>query len=116
MSVEDSVVAIYQTHTDADRAVKELQRGGVDMHKLSIVGKVTSSFPQADKSRTLRRRRCRQRSGRDYRKRLRMREPSNSRALRARAWNWGREVRNGSVHRPESRTFGKEVVGRSHPA
>ena len=64
MSVEDSVVAIYQTHTDADRAVKELQRGGVDMHKLSIVGKVTSSFPQADKSRTLRRRRCRQRSGR----------------------------------------------------
>jgi hypothetical protein len=34
-----SVVAIYHTHTDADRAVKELQRGGVDMHKLSIVGK-----------------------------------------------------------------------------
>jgi uncharacterized membrane protein len=39
MSIENSVVAIYQTHTDADRAVKELQRGGVDMHKLSIVGK-----------------------------------------------------------------------------
>src|SRR5271163_3813867 len=39
MSVENSVVAIYHTHTDADRAVKELQRGGVDMHKLSIVGK-----------------------------------------------------------------------------
>ena len=39
MSVENSVVAIYRTHTDADRAVKELQRGGVDMHKLSIVGK-----------------------------------------------------------------------------
>jgi uncharacterized membrane protein len=39
MSTENSVVAIYQTHTDADRAVKELQRGGVDMHKLSIVGK-----------------------------------------------------------------------------
>jgi hypothetical protein len=39
MSVENSVVAVYQTHTDADRAVKELQRGGVDMHKLSIVGK-----------------------------------------------------------------------------
>ena len=37
MSVENSVVAIYHTHTDADRAVKELQRGGVDMHKLSIV-------------------------------------------------------------------------------
>ena len=27
MSVENSVVAIYHTHTDADRAVKELQRG-----------------------------------------------------------------------------------------
>ena len=39
MSVENSVVAVYQNHTDADRAVKELQRGGVDMHKLSIVGK-----------------------------------------------------------------------------
>jgi len=39
MSVENSVVAVYHTHTDADRAVKELQRGGIDMHKLSIVGK-----------------------------------------------------------------------------
>src|SRR5271169_6396187 len=39
MSIENSVVAIYHTHTDADRAVKELQRGGIDMHKLSIVGK-----------------------------------------------------------------------------
>src|ERR1700685_1191965 len=39
MSTEDSVVAVYQTHTDADRAVKELQRDGVDMRKLSIVGK-----------------------------------------------------------------------------
>src|ERR1700728_1496429 len=39
MSIENSVVAIYHTHTEADEAVKELQRGGVDMHKLSIVGK-----------------------------------------------------------------------------
>ena len=39
MSIENSVVAVYHTHIDADRAVKELQRGGVDMHKLSIVGK-----------------------------------------------------------------------------
>jgi hypothetical protein len=39
MSTENSVVAVYHTHADADRAVKELQRGGVDMHKLSIVGK-----------------------------------------------------------------------------
>ena len=36
---ENSVVAVYHTHTEADQAVKELQRGGVDMHKLSIVGK-----------------------------------------------------------------------------
>src|SRR5271170_6757554 len=39
MSKKDSVVAVYQTHTEADRAVKDLQRDGVDMRKLSIVGK-----------------------------------------------------------------------------
>ena len=39
MLKENSVVAIYHTHTEAEEAVKELQRGGVDMHKLSIVGK-----------------------------------------------------------------------------
>ncbi len=39
MSKENSVVAIYDTHSGAEEAVKELQRGGVDMHKLSIVGK-----------------------------------------------------------------------------
>jgi len=39
MSRENSVVAVYRTHAEADQAVKELQRGGVDMHKLSIVGK-----------------------------------------------------------------------------
>src|ERR1700728_1954880 len=39
MSTESSVVAVYQTHTEADRAVKDLQRDGVDMRKLSIVGK-----------------------------------------------------------------------------
>jgi hypothetical protein len=39
MSIENSVVAVYHTHTEADQAVKELQRGGVDLHKLSIVGK-----------------------------------------------------------------------------
>ena len=33
------VVAIYRQHSDADLAIKELQRGGVDLHKLSIVGK-----------------------------------------------------------------------------
>jgi|ERR1022692_2477183 hypothetical protein len=47
MSTEDSVVAIYRQHTDADLAVKELQRGGVDMHKLSIVGKGYHTDEQA---------------------------------------------------------------------
>src|ERR1700678_3801896 len=47
MSIENSVVAIYHTHTDADRAVKALQRGGVDMHKLSIVGKGYHTDEQA---------------------------------------------------------------------
>ena len=36
---EGSVVAIYHTHTAAEDAVKVLQRGGVDMHHLSILGK-----------------------------------------------------------------------------
>src|ERR1035438_4137158 len=35
----NSVVAIYETHTQADEAVKELQRSGFDMKKMSIVGK-----------------------------------------------------------------------------
>jgi hypothetical protein len=39
MPTLNSVVAVYRTHAEADQAVKELQRGGVDMHKLSIVGK-----------------------------------------------------------------------------
>src|ERR1700722_6006760 len=47
MSTQDSVVALYSTHTEADEAVKELQRGGVDMHKLSIVGKGYHTDEQA---------------------------------------------------------------------
>jgi uncharacterized membrane protein len=39
MSTINSVVAVYPTHTEADQAVKELQRCGVDLHKLSIVGR-----------------------------------------------------------------------------
>ena len=35
----NSVVAIYDTHSQADEAVKELQRSGFDMKKMSIVGK-----------------------------------------------------------------------------
>jgi len=39
MATQNSVVAVYATHTEADQAVKELQHGGVDMQTLSIVGK-----------------------------------------------------------------------------
>src|SRR5580692_8734478 len=39
MSKTNSVVAIYGSHTQAEEAVKELQRSGCDMKKLSIVGK-----------------------------------------------------------------------------
>jgi predicted nucleic acid-binding protein len=35
----NSVVAIYQTHAQAEEAVKELQKSGFDMKKMSIVGK-----------------------------------------------------------------------------
>lgn len=36
---EDSAVAVFRTHAAAEGAVKELQRDGFDMKKLSIVGK-----------------------------------------------------------------------------
>jgi len=39
MSETNSVVAIYETHPQAEEAVKELQRSGFDMKKMSIVGK-----------------------------------------------------------------------------
>ncbi len=35
----NSVVAIYDTHSQAEEAVKDLPRAGYDMKKLSIVGK-----------------------------------------------------------------------------
>ena len=39
MSEENAVVAIYDTHSQAEEALKELQRSGFEMKKLSIVGK-----------------------------------------------------------------------------
>jgi uncharacterized membrane protein len=39
MSEKNSVVAIYDSHTQAEDAVRELQKSGFDMKKLSIVGK-----------------------------------------------------------------------------
>jgi hypothetical protein len=35
----NAVVAIYKSHSEAEAAVKELQRSGFDMKKLSIVGR-----------------------------------------------------------------------------
>jgi hypothetical protein len=39
MSQEQSAVAVFNTHVEAENAVKELQKSGFDMKKLSIVGK-----------------------------------------------------------------------------
>jgi uncharacterized membrane protein len=39
MSELNAVVAVYATHAGAEDAVKELQRAGIDMRTLSIVGK-----------------------------------------------------------------------------
>ena len=39
MSDTSAVIAIYDTHSTADNAVKELQRSGFDMKKLSVIGK-----------------------------------------------------------------------------
>ncbi len=39
MSGENTSVAIYNTHTEAEQTIKELQKSGYDMRKLSIVGK-----------------------------------------------------------------------------
>jgi uncharacterized membrane protein len=39
MSEKNAVVAIYDSHSQAEEALKELQRSGFDMKKLSIVGK-----------------------------------------------------------------------------
>ena len=39
MSDNKAVVGVYNTHTEAETAIKELQRAGFDMKKLSIMGK-----------------------------------------------------------------------------
>jgi hypothetical protein len=39
MTQNNSVVAIYKSHAEAEAAVKELQRSDFDMKKLSIVGR-----------------------------------------------------------------------------
>jgi hypothetical protein len=39
LSQEDACIGIFQTHTAAENAIKELQRAGYDMKKLSIIGR-----------------------------------------------------------------------------
>ena len=39
MSEKNSVVAIFESHSQAEDAIRELQKDGFDMKKLSIVGK-----------------------------------------------------------------------------
>ena len=39
MAKENAAIAIYNTHIDAEAAIKELQKSGIDMKKLSILGK-----------------------------------------------------------------------------
>lgn len=39
MSETNTAIAIYPNHTGAEEAIKELQKSGFDLKKLSIVGK-----------------------------------------------------------------------------
>ena len=39
MNPQNSAVAIYDTHTDAEAAVNSLQQSGIDMSLLSVIGK-----------------------------------------------------------------------------
>src|ERR1051325_10776870 len=39
MAENNAVVGIYNSHTEAETSIKELQRSGFDLKKLSIVGK-----------------------------------------------------------------------------
>ena len=38
-SVTDSIVAIYKTHQEAEEAVRELERAGIPIKKISIIGR-----------------------------------------------------------------------------
>ncbi|MCW3097302.1 MAG: hypothetical protein JWL77_2920 [Chthonomonadaceae bacterium] len=39
MSIDQSVVAVYRNHNDAEEAVRLLQKGGIPMEKTSIIGR-----------------------------------------------------------------------------
>ena len=37
--VQDSIVAVYKIHREAEEAVRKLERGGIPMHRISIIGR-----------------------------------------------------------------------------
>jgi|SRR6516165_5183701 len=39
MSEKSSIVVVYSTHTEAEDAIRELQKSGFDLAKLSVIGK-----------------------------------------------------------------------------
>jgi uncharacterized membrane protein len=39
MNISNSIVAIYETHEQAEHAIKELQVAGIDMHSISIASR-----------------------------------------------------------------------------
>jgi len=39
MEKQNAVVAVYKSHTEAEAAIKDLQQAGLDMKKLSIIGR-----------------------------------------------------------------------------
>jgi len=39
MSIHNSIIAVYDTHTAAEQAIKEIQKAGFNMKNLSIIGK-----------------------------------------------------------------------------
>ena len=39
MTKENAIIAVYEAHTQAEDTIKELERSGFDMKKLSILGK-----------------------------------------------------------------------------
>ena len=47
MSIHNSVIAVYDTHTDAELAIKEIAKAGFDMKNLSIIGKDYSTEEHA---------------------------------------------------------------------
>jgi hypothetical protein len=45
MNKTDIAAAVYETHTEAEAAVKTLQRAGFEMKKISIIGRNCSAAP-----------------------------------------------------------------------